>query len=87
MGGDHFSRAEFVDIIVPEDGVPPDAEIDVSVDMVAPEQPGRYVSHWKLMAPGGKKFGHRVWCLIQVWTFFSLVYIHTFGFLDNTFII
>jgi next-to-BRCA1 protein 1 len=44
----------------------PDGEIEVSVDLVAPERPGRYVSHWRLVAPAGPKYGHRVWVLIQV---------------------
>eukprot|EP00850_Spirogloea_muscicola_P000149 SM000001S04551 [mRNA] locus=s1:911252:915307:+ [translate_table: standard] len=41
-------------------------ELDASVDMVAPDLPGRYVSHWRLMTPNGTRFGHRVWVLIQV---------------------
>jgi next-to-BRCA1 protein 1 len=66
VGGDHFSTDEFVAVAVPDEGLLPEQEIDVSVDQMAPEQPGRYVSHWRLMAPGGRKFGHRVWSLIQV---------------------
>jgi hypothetical protein len=34
----------------------PDGEIEVSVDLVAPERPGRYVSHWRLVAPAGFGF-------------------------------
>jgi hypothetical protein len=30
---------------LPEHGLAPDDEIEVSVDLVAPERPGRYVSH------------------------------------------
>jgi next-to-BRCA1 protein 1 len=51
---------------LPEEGLAPDAEAEVSVDLVAPAKPGRYVSHWRLMSPTGQKFGHRVWVLIQV---------------------
>jgi hypothetical protein len=51
---------------LPEHGLAPDDEVEVSVDLVAPERPGRYVSHWRLVAPAGPKFGHRVWVLIQV---------------------
>lgn len=28
--------------------------------------PGRYVSYWRLCAPEGQRFGHRVWVDIQV---------------------
>ncbi len=51
---------------LPEHGLAPDDEVEVSVDLVAPEMPGHYVSHWRLVAPAGPKFGHRVWVLIQV---------------------
>lgn len=52
---------------LPEHGLAPDEEVEVSVDLVAPEKPGRYVSHWRLVSPAGQKFGHRVWVLIQVY--------------------
>jgi len=55
-----------VDLVLPEEGLATDAEAEVSVDLVAPEKPGRYVSHWRLVSPTGQKFGHRVWVLIQV---------------------
>lgn len=51
------------DIGVPE--VEPDQECDVTVELQAPELPGRYQSHWK-MYNDGVQFGHRVWCEIQV---------------------
>lgn len=51
------------DIDVPEVG--PDQECDVTVELQAPELPGRYQSHWK-MYNDGVHFGHRVWCEIQV---------------------
>eukprot|EP00249_Psilotum_nudum_P009478 c21959_g1_i1 orf=204-2495(+) len=66
VGGDILHSDASVLIELPEDGLTPDNEIEVSVDLIAPEQPGRYVSHWRLMAPSGQKFGHRVWVLIQV---------------------
>jgi hypothetical protein len=52
--------------------VPPGAEVDVSVDMVAPEEPGTYQSHWKLRNPAGVLFGigpnadSSFWVRIQV---------------------
>lgn len=38
----------------------------VSADLKAPAHPGRYVSYWRLVAPSGEPFGHRVWCDILV---------------------
>ncbi|KAK3083203.1 hypothetical protein FSP39_016634 [Pinctada imbricata] len=37
----------------------------VSVTLIAPDQPGKYQSHWK-MVDSGVQFGHRVWCEIEV---------------------
>jgi Ig-like domain from next to BRCA1 gene len=37
--------------------VTPGKEVDVSVDMVAPEQAGTYISYWKMKTPDGKIFG------------------------------
>ncbi|KAG9120906.1 hypothetical protein FRC07_003367 [Ceratobasidium sp. 392] len=44
----------------------PGKEIDVEVEMKAPEEPGRYVSYWRLKTPEGEAFGARVWCDIVV---------------------
>ncbi|KAF8602359.1 hypothetical protein BDV93DRAFT_494889 [Ceratobasidium sp. AG-I] len=41
-------------------------EIDVEVEMKAPEEPGRYVSYWRLKTPEGEAFGARIWCDIVV---------------------
>ena len=41
---------------LPQD-VPPGTSIDVSVDMIAPQQPGKYQGNWKLMDAGGYEFG------------------------------
>ncbi|XP_033728100.1 next to BRCA1 gene 1 protein-like [Pecten maximus] len=43
----------------------PGDEADISVELIAPQRPGKYQSHWK-MAQSGKQFGHRVWCMINV---------------------
>jgi next-to-BRCA1 protein 1 len=66
VGGDSLGTTAAVCLPLPEEGLAPDAEAEVSVDLVAPAKPGRYVSHWRLMSPTGQKFGHRVWVLIQV---------------------
>lgn len=47
-------------------GLPVEQELDVAVDFVAPNLPGRYVSYWRMASPSGQKFGQRVWVLIQV---------------------
>lgn len=44
----------------------PGKEIDVEVEMKAPENPGRYISYWRLKTPEGEAFGARVWCDIAV---------------------
>ena len=49
-----------------EEGLSAGKEIEVSVDMVVPQQPGRYVSHWRLAIPGSLQFGQRVWAMLQV---------------------
>lgn len=52
--------------------VPPGAVVDLSVDMMAPEEPGIYQSHWKLRNPAGVLFGigpnadSSFWVRIQV---------------------
>lgn len=66
VGGDELGSTLVFNIELPAEGLSPDSEAEVSVDLVAPEKPGRYVSHWRLASPSGQKFGHRVWVLIQV---------------------
>ena len=66
VGGDLLCSSPAFVLPLPQGGLPPDAEVDVEVDMLAPAQPGRYISHWRLLAPGGPKFGHRFWALINV---------------------
>lgn len=62
VGGDQLGAPEAV--IVP--AVIPGEEIDISVEMIAPSVPGRYVSYWRLCTPEGSRFGHRVWVDIIV---------------------
>lgn len=66
VGGDELGSILAVTLELPEEGLNPECEAEVSVDLVAPQKPGRYVSHWRLVSPTGQKFGHRVWVLIQV---------------------
>jgi hypothetical protein len=62
VGGDCMTKCD----IVPVGAVAPGDEIDIAVDMEAPDMPGRYASYWRLCLVTGRKFGHRIWCQIQV---------------------
>jgi next-to-BRCA1 protein 1 len=66
VGGDELGSVDGTTLELPEEGLAPEQEVEASVDLVAPMKPGRYVSYWRLVAPFGAKFGHRVWVLIQV---------------------
>lgn len=62
VGGDLLGAPQSVVV----GSVPPGAEVDLSVEMVAPSVPGRYVSYWRLSLPDGSNFGHRLWVEIVV---------------------
>ncbi|XP_074284186.1 protein JOKA2-like isoform X2 [Silene latifolia] len=66
IGGDRFSPSDSVEIQVPPTGVDVGLELDIAVDFIAPELPGRYISYWRMAEPSGHKFGQRVWVQIQV---------------------
>ncbi|CAH8391798.1 unnamed protein product [Eruca vesicaria subsp. sativa] len=66
IGGDRLSNSLSVDLQIPVEGAPIDSELDVKVDFVAPELPGRYISYWRMASSSGAKFGQRVWVLIHV---------------------
>mmetsp|Transcript_2598 Transcript_2598/g.3735 ORF Transcript_2598/g.3735 Transcript_2598/m.3735 type:complete len:749 (-) Transcript_2598:31-2277(-) len=46
--------------------LPLSAELDLSLGLVAPERPGRYVGYWRLMTGNQERFGHRLWVDITV---------------------
>jgi hypothetical protein len=48
--------------------VAPGAQIDISVDLVAPTTPGRYQGYWKLKNSAGQFFNDSVYVLITVGT-------------------
>lgn len=67
VGGDELGQLEMASLELPKQGLAPGMEIEVAVDFVAPQNPGRYVSLWRLALPtSGFKFGNQVWVLIQV---------------------
>ncbi|KAJ2682582.1 hypothetical protein IWW39_005938 [Coemansia spiralis] len=41
-------------------------QVGIAVDLVAPMEPGRYVSQWRLMTSDGQYFGTGLWCTIVV---------------------
>ncbi|KAH7284422.1 hypothetical protein KP509_34G053800 [Ceratopteris richardii] len=61
-----FSMCRHDHRMLPEGGLPCEEEVNIAVDFVAPVSLGRYVSHWRLRAPSGQKFGQKVWVLIVV---------------------
>ncbi|XP_075519575.1 protein JOKA2-like isoform X2 [Primulina tabacum] len=66
IGGDKLSNLLSVELEIPATGLAVDHELDVAVDFVSPDLPGRYISYWRMASPSGQKFGQRVWVLIQV---------------------
>jgi hypothetical protein len=52
-GGDQLCAAERI----PVRPVGPGCTVDLSVDMVSPEQPGIYESKWRMSTPSGSYFG------------------------------
>lgn len=46
--------------------VAPGWEVDITVTMKTPTQPGAYENFWRLTTPEGRKFGQRVRCKIAV---------------------
>ncbi|CAI9757409.1 unnamed protein product [Fraxinus pennsylvanica] len=66
IGGDKLNKSLAIELEVPVAGLPVDHELDVAVDFIAPEIPGRYISYWRMACPTGQKFGQRVWVLIHV---------------------
>ncbi|RDW61006.1 hypothetical protein BP6252_12389 [Coleophoma cylindrospora] len=46
--------------------VAPDQEAAFTVLMRTPSKAGNFISYWRLTGPDGNKFGHRLWCDINV---------------------
>jgi len=63
VGGDRFEGNTAAGV---GQSVPAGSEIDVAVSLVAPSEPGRYVSYWRLMVPPNKKFGQRIWVQVII---------------------
>merc|ERR1719498_1369987 len=66
VGGDQMAH-EMAVPLSRTSPVLPGEEVDVAVAMTAPAELGRYLGYWRLVGPmGRRRFGHRVWCHIQV---------------------
>jgi next-to-BRCA1 protein 1 len=46
--------------------VAPGQEFGFTVLMRTPNRPGKVISYWRLTGPSGNKFGHRLWCDVNV---------------------
>eukprot|EP00320_Phaeocystis_rex_P019060 CAMPEP_0119055834 /NCGR_PEP_ID=MMETSP1178-20130426/469_1 /TAXON_ID=33656 /ORGANISM="unid sp, Strain CCMP2000" /LENGTH=658 /DNA_ID=CAMNT_0007036479 /DNA_START=67 /DNA_END=2043 /DNA_ORIENTATION=+ len=66
VGGDQMAASLTVPLSR-QAAVLPGEEVDVAVDLVAPQEHGRYVGYWRLTGPmGRRKWGQRVWAHIHV---------------------
>jgi hypothetical protein len=63
IDGDRMDSPDRVNL--PEE-VPPGETVDVSVDMRAPREAGRYRGYWKLLSPDGKFIDNAVYVEIEV---------------------
>merc|ERR1711916_324539 len=62
VGGDRFS-----DFAIRVPAIEAGEEIDIALDITAPEKAGRYTSYFRMTEPKDqKRFGHRVWVDILV---------------------
>merc|ERR1712054_199656 len=59
VGGDDFviQTKEWT----PPSIVGPKATVDIVVDAIAPEKPGRYIHYWRLHDANNSPFGDRIW--------------------------
>jgi len=44
----------------------PGQEFPFTVLLRTPARPGKVISYWRLTTPDGEKFGHRLWCDVNV---------------------
>merc|ERR550537_1066963 len=64
VGGDSLLERPEETIVV--DPAAANGEVDVAVDLIAPEEPGRYISYFRLCGPRGMRFGQRIWVMLVV---------------------
>ncbi|XP_071728185.1 protein NBR1 homolog [Rutidosis leptorrhynchoides] len=66
IAGDVLTKDLTVDVKIPTDGLPVNAEIDIAIDIIAPGVPGRYFSCWRMVSLSGEFFGKFVSVSFQV---------------------
>ncbi|KAH9624323.1 hypothetical protein KSS87_005237 [Heliosperma pusillum] len=66
IGGSRFSPSDSIEIQVPVSGLDVGHELNIAVDFIAPELPGRYNSMWRMADPSGQMFGPRLLVQIKV---------------------
>jgi hypothetical protein len=64
VGGDSLLEHPEEPIVV--DPAAANGEVDVAVNLVAPEDAGRYISYFRLCGPRGMRFGQRIWVMLVV---------------------
>jgi len=64
--GDRMGGPDSVPVSADGGAVAAAQEVEISVNLVAPSEPGRYTSYYKLVTPEGIKFGQRLWVSIVV---------------------
>jgi len=53
-----------IETLVP--AISPGEEVDISIDMITPAVPGKYVGYYRMATEEGSRFGHRIWVEITV---------------------
>ncbi|KAF5190720.1 Nbr1-like protein [Thalictrum thalictroides] len=66
IAGVKLTNRESFEVELPSEGGLMGTDLDIAIDFTAPEQPGQYVSYWRMATPYGQEFGQCVWVLIQV---------------------
>ena len=61
-GGDQMGAPDSVSVKT----TPPEQEVDITVPMKAPKNPGAYTGYWKMKSDDGELFGVRIWVMIEV---------------------
>jgi len=46
--------------------VQPEMEVEFAIDLVAPSQPGRYSTYFRMRSGENNRFGHKIWADILV---------------------
>lgn len=70
VGGDHMFRSgneESCNATITTSVINPGETACFSVNLAAPQTPiRRVISYWRLTAPNGSRFGHKLWCDIEI---------------------